>query len=136
MMNPMMNGVGSMYLFLGLQTLHGLGVLLFSIAILFLLTWAYKSWSAKEFKTTGMWLLILGILLCILSLAGGRPMGWKYGREGMMREKMLMEMMEELDAKDATATASERKMHGEMKKMMEGMMDDDDMMGSGSSRAR
>ena len=48
--------------------IHALGALLFFLGIAALIVWAFKKWTKEEFKKVGMWLTIIGAVLCILAL--------------------------------------------------------------------
>ena len=109
-MNPMMNTTGFGIGFGLLWGIHILSVVAFTVGILFLILWANKHLSGPQMKSWGIWLVVIGILACLLTIGvkGGPWMGYGMnGGQGMMRTKM---------------------MDRGTNRMMGGMMDEDDRM--------
>ncbi len=66
--------------------LHSLGSFFVFLGIGALIVWAFKKWTPEDFKKYGMWLLLAGAVLCILSLKATfhRGLDMPYGPGGMM----------------------------------------------------
>lgn len=92
----MMNGANIIGWNLGftfLWGLHILSVTLFFAGVFFLLYWAVKHLSGTQLKQWGWGLVIIGTILCLLTIAGiGRPwttIGMSRGGVGMMMNATL-----------------------------------------------
>jgi uncharacterized membrane protein len=83
---------------------HTLSVAMVALGMLCLMTWAWKEWKPSQFKMAGMWMLCIGIVLALLTMAGGGFMhsdmpGMK--GKGMMRGMDMDDMMEFGDEEEA-----------------------------------
>jgi hypothetical protein len=74
--------------------LHCIACLLLLVGVLFLILWAVKTMDPKRMKTTGIWMVVVGGLLCLLTFAGFKGM---HGGMGKMRVKMMDGHMMEMD---------------------------------------
>lgn len=63
---------------------HSLGALLFFLGIGALIVWAFKKWTKEEFKKVGTWLVVIGTVLCVLSLGLSFKMRKSFGGKMMM----------------------------------------------------
>jgi hypothetical protein len=70
--------------------LHALGALIFGVGLLLMLFWAFKHLPAEQLKSWGRNLLVVGFVLCLVSLLGGIGMRkGVMGRGGMMHKGMM-----------------------------------------------
>ena len=66
--------------------LHIVGSLFFFLGLGSLIVWAFKKWTTEEFKKYGVWMLVIGVILCIFSFAGSfRTMPGIWGSGMMMK---------------------------------------------------
>jgi hypothetical protein len=74
MMNMMTSSIGLGSGFLFFWFLHVISVIFFFVGLVFLVAWAIKTFDKKELKQRGIWLVVIGSVLCLLTIAGiGRP---------------------------------------------------------------
>lgn len=125
-MYPMMATTGWNYGFIALWGLHVLSVVAFFTGVLFLIVLAIKTFNAAQLKNWAIWLLGLGTVVCLFTIAIiGRPwIGLNYWSDemgGMQMQRMgqMMEMMMEHNQK---ANSAEQGEHGDMMQMMRMMM--------------
>lgn len=126
-MGNMMNITGMDYGFLTLWGLHVLSVIAFFTGVLFLVVLAIKTFNAKQLKIWAIWLMVVGTIVCLFTIAMvGRPwIGFGfYGHRGMgdMQMQMMGRMMEEMQEHDRGAGKDDQEEHGGMMEMMRTMM--------------
>ena len=134
----MMNSVSGVTPFALLWAVHVLSVLLFFVGVLLLVVWMIKTFSHEKLKMQAIWFIVIGAVLCLLTIAvrGGPWVGGGHGR--MMYGKNMMKvdrtMMGELNEKMMNFKTNDRNF-ADMREMMEEMMGDDDA-GSSSGMMR
>jgi hypothetical protein len=127
-----MNSFGPDYSFIALWAVHVLSVIFSFTGLLFLIVFAMKTFTPKQLKSWGIWLVVTGAIACLITIALlGRP--WmefskgKMGMEGRMMERGMMmgRMMDEMTKHDKNSDAEDRVEHEGMMKMMQMMMPTD-----------
>lgn len=109
-MQPMMSTTGPGFLLFPL--LHAAGALAVLFGIAFLLMWAYKHLPPAQLKKWGWVLLIGGVVVCFLTLAGAKSGGgarFMMKGDGMMRGEWMEkdgERMMEKGMMNASSAAS------------------------------
>ena len=68
--------------FIVLWALHVLAVIAFFVGALFLIWWALKTLSNKQLKHWGIWLVVLGTLVCLVTI-GMRGAPWMGNGDGL-----------------------------------------------------
>ncbi len=89
-MTDMMYTTHSGFGFAFLGILHTLAALAVFIGILFLVIWAVKTLKNGQLKTWGMWMVVAGLLVCLLTFALGGTMGGRMKVMKMMHGGMMM----------------------------------------------
>lgn len=129
-MYPMMDTIGWNYGFIALWGLHVLSVVAFFTGVLFFIVLAIKTFTPAQLKSSAIWLMITGTIVCLITIAFiGRPwIGMNYWGAGMnggmqmQQMQMMGRMMEEMMEHDRGANGEEGEEHGDMMKMMRMMM--------------
>lgn len=133
-----------------LWAIHIAAVIASFTGLFLLILWAVKTWDPAKLKTWGLWLLVLGVVACLLTiavrggpwLAPGSPwggVGIGYDKGGMrMQGRMMGMMMDRMMEHDRSVTGEAHEEHEDMMDMMKmmrgGMMGDDkDAMGHGDA---
>lgn len=125
-MMPMMNTANWSFGLSALWGLHILSVIAFSVGLLFFIVFALKHFHATELKTWAIWLMVIGTIVCLITIVLSPPIGRQCGgfgfggpmsgKAGMMRNmERMMQMMTEHDKKSPNAD------HEEMEMMLEEM---------------
>ncbi len=118
--------------FTALWAVHILAVLLFVVGIIFLILWAVKTLNQKELKTWGVGLVIIGAIVCLLTIAAKGGPWHDVGYRGDSHMKVMrMQMMERMMDGDKTERMMDEEEGGEH---MMGNMSMDDMTASLESK--
>ncbi len=81
----MMNTIGFGLGFSLLWAVHVLSVIAFFIGVVFLVVYAVKTLSNAKLKLWAIWLMVIGTLLCLLTIATmGHPWAGPFGYGNMM----------------------------------------------------
>lgn len=126
-MYPMMATTGWNYGFITLWGLHILSVIAFYTGVLFFIILAIKTFTPTQLKNWAIWLIVVGSLLCLFTIAIiGRPwVGmWYLGSGGMQGAQMMQmgQMMERMMEHDRGSAGADHNDHDEMENMMRMMM--------------
>lgn len=113
-----MDSIGTNYGFITLWGLHILSVIAFFVGLLFFIILAAKTFTPAQLKAWAIWLVALGTVVCLITIAFlGRPWIGGYWMDGMRMETMNR-MMQMMIDHDEGADVDEREDHDDMREMM------------------